>query len=68
MEAKTNEEIKSKTEMLKEMQNISEDIEKYKEETEVIMNKCQKEVNAILEVIDQLELKYYELAHKIQTN
>lgn len=56
MQPKTNEEIKSKTDMLKEMQNISEDIEKYK-----------IEVENILLIIDKLELKYYELANKIQT-
>lgn len=46
---------KSKYDILREMQVISEDIEKYKEEVE-----------KILIVIDQLEMKYYDLAEKIK--
>ena len=49
-------ETKSKNELLKEMQKISEDIEKYKEE-----------IKPILLVIDKLEQDYYELAEKITT-
>lgn len=46
---------KSKYDILREMQVISEDMEKHK-----------GEVEKILAVIDQLELKYYELAEKIK--
>lgn len=48
-------ETKSKNELLKEMQKISEDIEKYK-----------KEVESILFVIDKMEQDYYALAEKIK--
>lgn len=46
---------KSKYDMLREMQIISEDIERHK-----------GEVEKILAVIDELEMKYYELAEKIK--
>lgn len=48
-------ETKNKNELLKEMQKISEDIEKYK-----------KEVESILIVIEKMEQDYYELAEKIK--
>lgn len=48
-------ETKNKNELLKEMQKISEDIEKYK-----------KEVESILIVIEKMEQDYYELAERIK--
>lgn len=48
---------KSKSDLLKELQIISEDIEKYK-----------NEVEKILIIIDSLELKYYEIVDKIKQN
>ena len=47
---------KNKNDLLKEMQKISEDVEKYK-----------KEVESILVVIDKLEKEYFELAEKIKS-
>lgn len=47
--------IKSKYDLLKEMQIISEDIEKYK-----------LEVEKLLIIIDNLEIKYFELAEEIK--
>ena len=46
---------KSKYDLLREMQNIAEDIERYK-----------GEVEKLLTVIDGLELKYYSLAEQIK--
>jgi peptidoglycan hydrolase CwlO-like protein len=46
---------KSKYDLLREMQNIAEDIERYK-----------GEVEKLLTVIDELELKYYSLAEQIK--
>ena len=51
------EKTKSKYDLLKEMQIIAEDIEKYKLEVEKLLN-----------VIDQLEIKYYEIAEEIKKN
>lgn len=48
---------KTKNEILKEMQIIAEDVEKYKLEIEKMLN-----------LIDDLEIKYYELADKIKQN
>lgn len=48
---------KSKSDLLKELQIISEDIEKYK-----------NEVEKLLIIIDSLELKYYEIVDKIKQN
>lgn len=48
---------KSKYDMLREMQIIAEDIEKHK-----------GEVEKILAVIDELEMKYYNLAEEIKKN
>lgn len=49
--------IKNKSEILKEMQIIAEDVAKKKEECEVM-----------LRVIENLEEKYYELAAQIKDN
>jgi hypothetical protein len=46
---------KSKYDLLREMQNIAEDIEKYK-----------GEVEKLLTIIDELEIKYYNLAEQIK--
>ncbi len=46
---------KSKYDLLREMQNIAEDIER-----------CKGEVEKLLTVIDGLELKYYSLAEQIK--
>lgn len=48
---------KSKSDLLKELQIISEDIEKYK-----------NEIEKLLIIIDSLELKYYEIVDKIKQN
>jgi hypothetical protein len=48
---------KSKNELLKDLQIIAEDIEKYKEEVE-----------KLLIIIDSLEIKYYETIDKIKKN
>lgn len=48
---------KSKYELLKEMQIIAEDIENYK-----------KEVEKLLLIIDNLEIKYYQIADQIKNN
>lgn len=48
---------KSKNELLKDLQIIAEDIEKYKEEVE-----------KLLVIIDSLEIKYYEIVDKIKKN
>lgn len=50
-----NTQTKSKYDLLKEMQIIAEDIEKYK-----------VEVEKLLSIIDGLELKYYQLAEEIK--
>jgi len=49
-------EVKSNTQLLKEMQDIAEEIAKRKEEVEVILN-----------VIDELEIKYYKIAEEIKS-
>jgi len=46
---------KSKYDLLREMQNISEDIERYK-----------GEVEKLLTIIDELEIKYYNIAEQIK--
>jgi hypothetical protein len=48
---------KSKNELLKDLQIIAEDIEKYKEEVE-----------KLLIIIDSLEIKYYETIDQIKKN
>jgi hypothetical protein len=48
---------KSKSDLLKEMQIIAEDIERYK-----------FEVEKLLQIIDSLEIKYYEIASQIKQN
>lgn len=48
---------KTKSELLLELQLISEDIEKYK-----------IEVEKLLTIIDSLEIKYYEIVDKIKKN
>jgi hypothetical protein len=48
---------KSKNELLKDLQIIAEDIEKYKEEVE-----------KLLIIIDSLEIKYYEIVDQIKKN
>jgi hypothetical protein len=48
---------KSKSDLLKELQIIAEDIEKYKEEVE-----------KLLTIIDSLENKYYSIADQIKQN
>ena len=53
MEAQKTE--KSKYDLLREMQNIAEDIEKYK-----------GEVEKLLAIIDELEMNYYNLAEQIK--
>lgn len=53
MEAQKTE--KSKYELLREMQNIAEDIEKYK-----------GEVEKLLTLIDELEMSYYNLVEQIK--
>ena len=52
-----NTQNKSKSDLLKEMQLIAEDIERYK-----------FEVEKLLEIIDSLEAKYYEVALQIKQN
>lgn len=52
-----NKEQKSKSELLVELQLIAEDIEKYK-----------FEVEKLLQIIDSLEIKYYEIVDKIKQN
>ncbi len=51
------EKIKSKSDMLREMQAIAIDIEQRKKEAELILS-----------VIDSLEKQYYELAEQITKN
>lgn len=46
---------KSKYDLLREMQNVVEDIEKYK-----------REIDKLLTIIDELELKCYDLAEQIK--
>jgi uncharacterized protein YoxC len=48
---------KTKNDLIKEMQFIAEDINKKKEEIEVI-----------LKVLEELEKKYFELAEEIKNN
>lgn len=48
---------KTNTQLLKEMQDIAVEIEKKKAEVEVILN-----------VIDELEIRYYQLAETIKKN
>ncbi len=48
---------KNKSELLKQMQEISDDVEKKKLEVELL-----------LKVIDNLEKQYYEIANLIQKN
>lgn len=48
---------KSKNELLKDLQIIAEDIERYKEEVE-----------KLLTVIDSLEIKYYQIVDQIKKN
>jgi hypothetical protein len=52
-----NNKEKSKSELLVELQMIAEDIEKYK-----------FEVEKLLQIIDSLEIKYYEIVDKIKKN
>jgi len=47
----------SKIELLKELQNISEEVQRRKEEIELI-----------LKVIEELEKKYFELVEEIKKN
>lgn len=51
------EEQKTNTQLLKEMQNVADEINRKKDEVEVILN-----------VIDSLEIKYYNLAESIKKN
>ena len=48
---------KTKSELLKELQIIAEDIENYK-----------NEVEKLLSLIDSLEVKYYQIADQIKQN
>lgn len=52
-----NNQEKSKSDLLKEMQIVVEDIERYK-----------FEVEKLLQIIDSLEIKYYEIANQIKQN
>jgi hypothetical protein len=52
-----NNQEKSKADLLKEMQLVAEDIERYK-----------FEVEKLLQIIDSLEIQYYEIASKIKQN
>lgn len=49
-------ETKSKNDLIREMQKISEDVEKYK-----------IEVESILIIIDKLEKEYFDLANRIKS-
>lgn len=49
--------IKNKSELLKEMQLIADDI-----------NQKKSEVESLLRVIESLEKQYYEIAEQIQKN
>ncbi len=51
------EKVKSKNELLQDMQRIAEDVENKK-----------KEIDILLKVIDSLEKEYYEIAEQIQKN
>jgi hypothetical protein len=51
------EKIKSKSELLQDMQRIAKDVENKK-----------KEIEVLLKVIDNLEKEYYEIAEQIQKN
>lgn len=48
---------KTKSELLKELQLIAEDIERYK-----------NEIEKLLSVIDSLEIQYYNIADQIKQN
>jgi len=48
---------KSKYDLLRDLQVISEDIEKYR-----------IEVETLLSIIDSLEIKYYEIVEQIKKN
>lgn len=48
---------KTKADLLKELQIIAEDIEKYK-----------NEIENLLSIIDSLEIKYYQIADQIKQN
>lgn len=48
---------KSKSDLIKEMQNIAEEIQKNKEEVEII-----------LKVIEDLQKKYFSIAEEIKNN
>lgn len=48
---------KTKAELLKELQIIAEDIERYK-----------NEIEKLLSVIDSLEIQYYKIADQIKQN
>lgn len=48
---------KTKNDLIKEMQNIAEEVEKKKEEVELI-----------LKVIEELEIKYFAIAEEIKKN
>jgi hypothetical protein len=50
-------EQKTNTQLLKEMQDIADEITKRKSEVEVILN-----------VIDELEVRYYNIAEAIKKN
>lgn len=50
-------EIKTNTQLLKEMQDIADDLQKRKDEVE-----------AILKVIDDLEIRYYQIGETIKKN
>lgn len=47
--------VKSKTELIREMQNIAEDVEKRKQEVELL-----------LQIIEDLESKYFLIAEEIK--
>lgn len=61
-------ETKTNTQKLKELQVVAEEYLKLEEEVKTIVEKTKKEVNLILEVMDDLELKYNILVREIQNN
>ncbi len=60
--------MKSKSDIIKEMQVIAEEVQKKKEEIEILLKETQDEIELIFKVIEGLEQKYLKLAEEITKN
>lgn len=59
---------KTNTQLLKEIQDVADDINKEKEEVENMLQEAKKNIDMKLQVIEFLEKKYFDLVEEVKKN